>query len=222
MNGGIAWYECHVDSKNLDVLVSMIQKFCRKNGLTEPPPETVLNFLEHVKNVPDGAMCQIKIAENILFGCKFAKADPNIVECSGVVDTVDYKRAIVKIAYELACEWLGPSYLDDPCGEKLRRFILDSTFVPPPIENVINGIVGFVEIPFSKASIDSQACGHAARVCYGDNCLVCQMDIFKVISGAIIVSENPSAYPLFIPKRIELDPIKGTSVEKLLMGVVVR
>jgi hypothetical protein len=222
IDGGIEWYECHVDSRNMDALVPMIQKFCRKNGVTAPLPEKISDFLEYVRNVPDGDTCQIMIAEDILFRCKLAKADPNIVECSGVVDTVDYKRAIVKIAYELACEWLGSGYRADPCGEKLRRFIRDPLFVSPPIENAINGIIDFVDIPFSNGSIDGQACGHTARICFGDNSLVCQVDVFNVISGAIIVSENLSAYPLFIPKRIELDPVKGTSVEKLLMGVVVR
>ena len=145
-----------------------------------------------------------------------------MVECLGEVDTVDYKRAIVKIAYEFTCEWLGSGYLADPCGEKLRHFVRDPLFVSPPIENAITGIINFLEIPFQKGPIDISACNHMARICYGDNCLVCQVDIFNVISGAIVVSENPSAYPLFIPKRIELDPLKGTSVEKLLMGVVVR
>jgi hypothetical protein len=41
------------------------------------------------------------------------------------IDTVNYKRAVPKIAHELACYWLGPSYLDDPTAALLRRWVLD-------------------------------------------------------------------------------------------------
>lgn len=222
MNDGIEWYECCVDSKNMDDLVPMIQKFFRKKGITEPLPKKMSGFLEYVRNVPDGDTCQIKIAEDILFRCKLAKADPNMVECLGEVDTVDYKRAIVKIAYELACEWLGTRYLDDPCGAKLRRFILDPLFVSPPIENAVNGIINFVAIPFQENPLVTDTSNHMARICYYGNCLVCQVGIFNAISGVIIVTENQSAYPLFIATRIELDPKEGTFRKTLMEGVTAR
>ncbi|MEH2346918.1 MAG: hypothetical protein V7K55_02750 [Nostoc sp.] len=39
------------------------------------------------------------------------------------IDTIFYKRAIIKIAYELAYYWLGSDYLNDTMGELLRLII---------------------------------------------------------------------------------------------------
>ncbi len=40
------------------------------------------------------------------------------------IDIVEYRKGILKIAYELAFLWLGEEYLSDPIAEKLRAFIL--------------------------------------------------------------------------------------------------
>ena len=40
------------------------------------------------------------------------------------VDVAQFQRGMLKICYELAVLWLGPTYLDDPMGTILRRTIL--------------------------------------------------------------------------------------------------
>jgi hypothetical protein len=46
------------------------------------------------------------------------------MEKTFIVDEHEYKRAILKVAYELGCYWLGSSYLDDPLGKTIREWIL--------------------------------------------------------------------------------------------------
>ncbi len=40
------------------------------------------------------------------------------------VDIADYKRGLLKIAYELACTWLGDDYLNDPLAAAIRDVVL--------------------------------------------------------------------------------------------------
>ena len=40
-------------------------------------------------------------------------------------DVVKYKKGILKIAYELACYWLGKPYMDDPTGHRMRQALKD-------------------------------------------------------------------------------------------------
>ena len=40
------------------------------------------------------------------------------------VDIADYKRGLLKIAYELACTWLGDNYLEDPLAAAIRDVVL--------------------------------------------------------------------------------------------------
>ena len=40
------------------------------------------------------------------------------------VDIFHYQRAVCKIIYELACIWLGDSYLDDPVAQQFRDIVL--------------------------------------------------------------------------------------------------
>jgi hypothetical protein len=41
------------------------------------------------------------------------------------IDISDYRRGLMKIAYELACRWLGESYINDQIASDMRAFILD-------------------------------------------------------------------------------------------------
>ncbi len=179
-----------------DRLVSRVQSVCRRQGLS------------------------ILSKDEILKGFKLVKADPNLIECWVNGDTADYKRAIAKIAYELACEWLGASYLNDPVGEKLRRFVREASFTTPPEENAINGTVKLERIPFQEGPLSHLPYSHMARICYSDEGLVGEVSVFNVIRGCITVSADAKAYRLFIPLRLDIDPTTGICHTRLLQGVV--
>lgn len=193
---GIEWLRVVVDSKDRDRLVSMVKSICREQGLP------------------------ILSEEEILQGCRLVKADPNLIECAVNGDTADYRRAIAKIAYELACEWLGAGYLNDSVAEKLRRFVLDPSFTTPPEENAINGRVDLVRIPFQGGPLNKLPYSHMARICYSDDALVCEVSVFNVILGALIVTKTPEAYRLFIPRRLDMEPTTGACQTTPLQSVI--
>jgi hypothetical protein len=195
---GIELHRFVDDPADEDRLVSRIQSVCRREGLP------------------------ILSKDEILKCTKLVKADPNLIECRVKGDTADYKRGITKIAYELACEWLGASYLNDPVGEKLRRFVREANFSIPPQKNAIHGTVKLERIPFQEGPLSHLPYSHMARISYSDEGLVCEVSVFNVIRGYMIVTDNPDAYPLFVPRRIDIDPIRGTHVSRLLQGVVSR
>lgn len=211
-DGGSHVYKCVADSDSPKDFVSMIQGLCRKHGGPQPSSQQIKDLLKDLKNSSHDCYLEIRIADDIFLRCRLVKADPNLVECFALVDTVHYKRAVAKIIYELACEWLGSSYLQDPCGEKLLRFVLDPSLVSPPEENIVRGKICIVNEPSIDDPIDPQECKHSAKLCLQEDVLVLDVSIFNVFRGAIIVSETPSLYHPFHVKRIELDPLQGSFV----------
>jgi hypothetical protein len=195
---GVEWHRFADDPQEKGRLISMVHSFLRREGLPEISEDEILSH------------------------CKLVMADPNLVECEVEIDTVKYKRAVVKIAYELACEWLGPGYLDDLTGEKLRRFVREPLFIAPPEENAINGTVGFTRTPYITGLAGDLDYSHRARVSYSESSLVAEVIIFNVIRGCVTVTENLHAYPLFIPRRLEIDPVRRRHVVDLLQGVLSR
>ena len=51
------------------------------------------------------------------------------------IDVHDYRRAVIKIAYELAHRWLGDAYLQDPSAKLLRDIIRNPSFSPEDFQN---------------------------------------------------------------------------------------
>lgn len=207
IDDGVEWQKFVVDSEDMDNFVSMIQSFCRKHGQPQPSVDEISALWHHLKGSADGTVCRVK-SEGVLFRGGLVKADPNIVDCGEDVDRGRCKRATVKIAYELACEWLGVGYLEDIVGEKLRRYVVDISFTVPPAENAVNGKIDIPTMPNSIGLLNFQP------ILYGcirpsEGVLVCDVSICKLIRGSIIVSDTPERYPSFVPQSIEIDPITG-------------
>jgi hypothetical protein len=107
------------------------------------------------------------------------------------VDLIDYQKAILKIAYELAWLWLGDSYLDDPIANKLRRAILKKSD-----EQIIGTIQIGLTAPFDTMWIDEPN----AILAFGQVCrdgLAISIRIFDVLCGFVVISEEFSRYPQF-------------------------
>jgi hypothetical protein len=181
---GIEWYRFVADPDDAHHLVAMVQSFLKKQGLAELSEDDILARFKPVE------------------------ADPNLVEGKVEIDTVHYKRAVTKIAYELACEWLGPDYVEDPVAEKLRRFVLEDLHGTSE-DTVVNGIVNFRPIRNSHELLNCQPFTHIGRIKPSDGVLVCDISIFNLIRGSIIVSETPGRYPEFAPHGIEIEPTTG-------------
>ena len=143
----------------------------------------------------------------IVWRCRLEEANPNLVQVE--VDTKEYKRAVAKIAYELACEWIGTEDLEDPVGEKIRRYVIDPSFTVPPIENAVNGRIGFRPIRDLCKLLNYQPFNHVGRIRSSEGVLVCHISIFNIILGSIIVSDTPERYEMFVPQGVEIEPTTG-------------
>lgn len=136
---------------------------------------------------------------------------PRIIHTVPPIDMTKFRRGVAKIVYELACLWLGDSYLDDPIGAKLRDYVLSDS------RDDIRGLIelGLVSPLDTLWTTDAHA--HIAFMS-GDGQSICLgIRLFDAISGVLVLTDEPSRYPqagegLFV----HCDPITGEKREASL------
>ncbi|AFM26106.1 HNH endonuclease [Desulfomonile tiedjei] len=218
-NDGAEWRTFIYDPEDVGSIESRIRSFYEKEGLPAPPPEDISHLCEYLREHPDGVECLLTSDRKIGFRGRMVKAEPNLVALSEDIDAVHCKRAVAKIAYELACEWLGRDYMEDPCGETLRRFVIEPSSA---CEDAVNSIISLRHIPVFDGPLSALGSSHMARICYSGNDLVCVIKIFNVIEACITLTHNRSAYQVFIPRRVDIDAKTGKCLATPLQGVVSR
>lgn len=128
------------------------------------------------------------------------------------VDIQQYKRALLKVVYELACIWLGYAYLDDPTAGVLRNVILGRT----PLDG--SAVEGEVTIGAEHPALRFWAAEPNSLVAYAfplaDGRLTVSLKVFGSVSGSILITERARAYVHgeFDPERVRLvhiDAAKG-------------
>jgi hypothetical protein len=130
------------------------------------------------------------------------------------IDLKEYQRAILKIAYELACTWLGPAYLNDPAGEALRNCIRHAA--PDSDWAVAHPIRGRVEMTGGKLTFPfwtSEQFSHIAFIAPGIGELTCYVRIFQTFEGLVQVSGSGTQYSGFLGRFISVDPRTGVRRE---------
>ena len=131
---------------------------------------------------------------------------------------IEYKKAIIKIAYELAYYFLGDAYSNDNIGEKIRLFLKDDS---TDFSN--HEIYGDIDIydpiidPGHKCieeflnKLEIKDFYHVAYITgnKSDNKISVIIKIFDVFVGIIVISDNYSKYT--IPKKdlIIINPQNG-------------
>jgi hypothetical protein len=127
------------------------------------------------------------------------------------VDVIWYHRALLKIAYELAHHWLGPSYFTDPVGEALRAHLNDRTLnVGSPKTIAVRAQIGFGP-GFALPLWNNEPNAHIAIMKVAGSGIIGLIRVFQVFNAAITVSETASLYPLFVDKFLLIDPSTGTT-----------
>ncbi|PFA51270.1 hypothetical protein, partial [Bacillus cereus] len=81
--------------------------------------------------------------EEILSQAKYEKIENPEMEINLAFDPDNYKKAIIKIIYEMTCYWLGEEYLKDPIGKILREYIFSEDLE-------VEGLKGFVDLVGTK------------------------------------------------------------------------
>ena len=127
------------------------------------------------------------------------------------IDLAEFRRGLLKIAYELAFIWLGESYLDDPMAAKLRDVILSRS------DEKTTGLRGRMEIGSDIEPVrfwaQDKDCHVAYNAVLGNDIAVC-LKIFDIFSAVIVVGEQKDRYVKgqFDEKAmrfIYLDPVSG-------------
>jgi hypothetical protein len=108
---------------------------------------------------------------------------------SSKIDTFHYQRAICKISYELACLWLGDTYLNDPAAQPIRDFILKGEEGQIPGRIQLGGNMP----PLSLWQNEPKA--HVALAMQQSDSIAIGVRVFDAVSGVVIVTNDARSYP---------------------------
>ena len=129
------------------------------------------------------------------------------------IDTFHFHRAILKIVYELACEWLGTSYLSDETGMSIRKHILDPEMRSERLEKYsFKGIIEFYDIKNDPQQFFFWKDEPHSHIAYSfkniQGIFVC-VRIFKSFWGTFLVTGSTELYPDYQDKFLSIDPVSG-------------
>ncbi|MFL0194177.1 HNH endonuclease [Clostridium sp. WILCCON 0269] len=179
-----------IDKKDKDKLPSIINKMRQRKGL----PKLTRDEIE--KQIQEGF-------------------DPSPrITLKHEIDIIQFRRAILKIAYELAYYWLGQGYLEDKDGEMIRKCMLDNNlqdefYLQYPIKGSIDVIGKRSRYPMW----DNEPYCHIAFLMKVDEKIWCYVRVFHTFEGLIEVSNNASRYLNYCDKFISINPLTGTKRE---------
>lgn len=156
-----------LDISDQDKLVGIVNKTLKRRGLEEISVEEIVNKTQH------------NLIEN-----------PQM-EMSLEFDINKFRKALLKIVYEMAYYWIGEEYLLDPMAGKIREYILSDNI---EVEN----LYGFADIvdkkEGSRINISQEDC-HIAILTIKDNYVNCYINIFNDFEAKFCVSKNSLQYP---------------------------
>jgi hypothetical protein len=162
--------EIALDETDIGALETIVQRHRKREGL-EPLPQEDIQAL-----VADAQRSMRTLYQ------------PEVVY-SAEMDIFHYQRAICKIAYELACIWIGDGYLDDPVAQSLREFILEGNEVAIPGAIQLNGTTP----PLNLWQSEPKA--HIAVGLRQNGNVAIGVRVFDCMSGVVFVTSGERAYP---------------------------
>ena len=136
----------------------------------------------------------------------------SVVSTNLRLDNSRYMRCLVKIAYELAVDWLGVKYLADPTSVNFREVLLDrKTETSWSDEYKIVGHIGYpLEIayhPWHLFNLPSD--NHVAVMTKQGSEIACAIRIFDVFDAIFLISNHAELYQGFTRKIVSFDPREG-------------
>jgi hypothetical protein len=150
--------------------------------------------------------------EKLLANMKEFHEPPPVIKQQFKLDVERYKFGLIKIAYELACHWLGDSYLDDPISSVIRERVLDPTFEEDWFEKY--PIQGTIQLYNPKSPLfnywkDDETSHIGCLINSFDGKLGCYIRIFQDYEALVCITENASNYPEFdnMGMFLAVDPI---------------
>ncbi|PFL28081.1 hypothetical protein COJ26_27685 [Bacillus thuringiensis] len=157
------------DASNPDKVVEMINRNLKRNGN------------------------EVKTKEEILSQAKYEKIENPEMEINLAFDLDSYKKAIIKIIYEMTCYWLGEEYLKDPIGKILREYIFSEDLE-------VEGLKGFVDLvgtkppTFFNRFTDDES--HTAILIRDNEKLCCYVNVMDTFEGMMMVTDEANKYDI--------------------------
>jgi hypothetical protein len=129
------------------------------------------------------------------------------------LDLGQYRRGLMKIVYELACLWMGESYLDDPMAALLRQFTLDESLPFDPSQRYpIRGTMRMApKEPFFPFWPDELHHLMGCMLNRGD--VGIYVSVLGVLDAYVAVTESPEKYPRCQQRFISINPQTGVRRE---------
>lgn len=175
-----------IDIQDRDKLPSIINKILKRKGLAELSEDKIWAMAKEGSY----SLPEISVAHS--------------------VDMIQYKRSILKIAYELCFYWLGEKYLEDTQGEEIRRSLLDESDKSEWVKKYgIQGSINLKGLSPIPNFWDNEPNSHVSCILAVGNAIVCLIKIFDVFEGVIEVSKDREKYRGFEPKFISIDAKTG-------------
>lgn len=159
-------YRVMVDASEPNRLVEMVNTILKRKGL-EP-----------------------RTQDQILSSAEYKKTDKPQMEIEMVVDMNSYRKAIIKIIYEMTYYWLGKEYLNDTMAVKIRDYILSK-------ELEVDGLIGKVELVSDKKdglSSLANSDSHIAVLMRDGNKIICYVNIFNSFYGSLVGTHQAELY----------------------------
>jgi hypothetical protein len=184
---GATVVEITLDASDIEQVRTIVQRERRRAGL-DPMPENEIQALFAAIRQNIQTLEQPEVAYNLK------------------VDVFHYQRAVCKIVYELACIWLGDSYLDDPMAKQFRGVILKGN------EEQISGRIQFGGDlpPLSLWRNEPKA--HIALAQQQGELFAISVRVFDAISAGVIVTKGARKYsPPVDGHFIFMDLVGGAS-----------
>ncbi|MGG0656448.1 HNH endonuclease [Rummeliibacillus pycnus] len=177
-----------IDKKDKSKLPEMINKTLRRNGKKE-----------------------LTLEEIEALSVEFVDEKP-IMKIQQKIDIHHYKRAILKIAYELAHYWIGEDYFKDSTGNMIKNCFLDNElpfefYERYPIKGKIE--IRNKENPIVQDLWPEEPHNHIAFMIKEGEQINCFIRIFSVFEAMIRISEHASNYPHFKENFISINPVSG-------------
>jgi len=159
-------YNVMVDASEPDRAVDMVNKILKRNNYASKSREEILSLAKYVSDKKPTMQVNMSI------------------------DTNNYRKAILKIIYEMTYYWLGKNYLDDKMGEKIRKYILSNDLN-------VEGLYGFAELVGNRKdtfTFLAEENSHMALLKRDGEKLFCYVNLFNQFHGLLVVSEQAEIY----------------------------
>jgi hypothetical protein len=133
-------------------------------------------------------------------------------------DINSYRKAIIKIIYEMAYYWLGKGFLNDEMGAKIRDYVLSDKLD-------VAGLFGKVDLIGDKKdglSFLADADSHTAILKREGNNIFCYVNLFNTFEGVLIVTNQVDNYHCNEGRFLVIDVPKNEMRESSLIEEIIK